>query len=159
MWTRIALFSLVMTAPLAVARAAPPSDTSSSSSASDPSLIKPPPDTKLLGTSTVDEIRAFPEMGIKGLLTGKPEKAKIVGVTGVDRIFQTNGSFADTVSYFDGQFKQSGYQVTARLETPSATVWTVKRPDGTVANAVVRNTKPTTFELTEISAMSGTLRQ
>jgi hypothetical protein len=138
-----------------VARAAPQSDTASE----DQSLIKPPPNAKLLGTSVVDEIRSFPEIGPKGTATGNPTKEKIVGITGVDRLFQTDRSFGDTVSYFDNQFKQSGYHIQARVETPSATAWTVKRPDGSVADAVVRNTNPTTVEIAEVASSSATLQR
>jgi hypothetical protein len=154
MWSRIVVLALFVAAPVMVARAAPPSDTSSD----DQSLIKPPPDAKVVGMSVIDEIRAFPEMGLKGALTGKPSKEKIVGVSGVDRLFQTDRSFADTVSYFDNQFKQGGYKIEARVETPSATAWTVKRPDGTVADAVVRNTRPTTIEIAEVSSTSATVQ-
>jgi len=69
-------------------------------------------------------------------------------VTSIDRVFETNRSFSDVVSFFD----QSGYQVVERTDTPGATAWTVKRPDGTVAHAVVRNTRPTTFELVEVKS-------
>lgn len=63
---------------------------------------------------------------------------------------QRDRPFADAVSYFDQAFSQGGYEVQARVQTPSSVAWTVKRPDGTVADAVVRNTKPTTIELTEV---------
>jgi hypothetical protein len=114
----------------------------------DEALIKTPPDARLAGTSTIQEIRAFPEMGSKG----KAQAAKLVGIDGVDRMYETDRSFADTVSFFDQEFKQPGFQVQARAVTASATSWTVKRPDGTVANAAVRNTRPTTFEIAEVTA-------
>ncbi len=154
MWTRIIALALVVAAPLVVARAAPPSDTSS-----DQQLIKPPPNAKLIGTSVLDEIRAFPEMGLKGLVTGKPAKERVVGVTGVDRLFQTDQSYADTVSHFENQFKQGGYKVEAKVESPSATAWTVRRPDGTIADAVVRNTTPTTVELAEVASTRAEIKR
>ncbi|MDB4967777.1 MAG: hypothetical protein JWN44_3466 [Myxococcales bacterium] len=153
MWSRIVVVGLVLAVPFAAARAAPQSSGGSSdSSGSNSPLIQPPPGAKLIGNSAVDEIRAFPETGIKASLKGRPEKEKIVGIEGVDRVFQTDRSFGDTVGYFDQQFKQAGYQTMTRVEAPSATAWTIKRPDGTIANAVVRNTTPTTFELAEVAA-------
>jgi len=113
-----------------------------------PAMINPPPNAKLLGSSEIAEIRALPEMGLKA--KGKPQAATVVGIDGIDRIFETEKSFADTVSFFDQQFKQPGYEIVARVETPSATAWTVKRTDGTIANAAVRNTKPTSFEIAEV---------
>jgi hypothetical protein len=149
MWSRIVVLVLALVVPFAVARAAPQGSAS---------LIPPPAGAKLLGHSVVDEIRAFPEMGIKALLKGKPEKEKIVDVQGIDRVFQTDRSFGDTVAYFDQQFKQGGYETMARVEAPSATAWTIKRPDGTVANVIVRNTTPTTFELAEVAATTAEIR-
>lgn len=144
MWKRVALITAALTLPVAAAFAA------------DGSLIQPPPDAKLVGRSVVDEIRAFPELG-SGMktLSAKPHKEKLVGVAGIDRVFTTDRSFGDTVSYFDQKFKATGYKIDARVETPSSTAWTVKRPDGTVANAVVRNTTPTTIELNEVASATG----
>jgi hypothetical protein len=126
----------------------------SSQAGGEASLIKPPPDATMIGSAVIDEIRAFPEMSGKsggGGAKAKAQAAKIVNVQGIDRTFETRRPFADAVAYFDQQFKQTGYEVMARVDSPSATAWTVKRPDGTVANAVVRNTKPTTIELAEVS--------
>ena len=141
MWKRIA----VVVAALALPPAAV--------SASDASLIQPPPGARIVGSSLVDEIRAVPELTTaRAAAAVTPAKEKLVGVEGIDRLFESDGSFADTVAYFDAQFKQPGYRRLARVESPSATAWTVRRPDGSVADAVVRNTTPTTFELTELSA-------
>ena len=159
MMVRIGLLGLVLTAPIAIADAAPQdrgdqgNATQQQESSDQAALIKPPPDSKLVGSSVLDEIRAFPEMG-KG---GRPQAAKVVGVQGIDRVFQTKRKFSDTVSYFDRQFKQAGYKILARVETPSAVAWTVQRPDGTVANAVVRDTKPTTFEIAEANVAAATV--
>jgi hypothetical protein len=146
MWSRVALLGAVLAFPTAAARAADDSSV----------LIKAPPQATLIGTSKIDEIRAFPEMsGKQG--KDKPALERIVDVTGVDRLFQSDRSFADTVSFFDQQFKQASYQVMARVETPSATAWTLKRPDGTVANCVVRNTSPATIEIAEAAATAATV--
>jgi hypothetical protein len=144
------MLALLLAAPLAVANARPETGAMGQSSSDEAGLIKVPPNATLLGKSVVDEIRAFPEMSKSG--KSKPMAEKIVGIEGVDRVFSVDRSFADTVSYFDQQFKQGGFQQLARVETPSATAWTLKRPDGTVANTVVRNTQPTTVEIAEASA-------
>jgi hypothetical protein len=138
MSTRLALVAAVLALP-AAARA----------QASGAPLIQPPPGATLVGSSTVDEIRALPELARD---TSQPLKEKLVGVEGVDRVFTTDRSFGESVAYFDSLFKQGGYRRLSRNQTPSATAWTVKRPDGSIAAAVVRNTTPTTLELTEPSA-------
>jgi len=147
---RMALFALaaVAFASATNARGAPAEETSDND-ARDGVLIAPPPGARLVGTVIVDEVRAFPELG-QGMKTLQRETA--VGVAGIDRIYEVDRSFADTVSYFDSQFKAAGTSILARVATRSSTAWKVKRPDGNVANAVVRNTSPTTFELTEVSA-------
>ena len=141
---------LVLPTGAALAQQGQQQGSSPQQSSDESAMIKPPPDAQLVATTTVDEIRAFPEMAMKGKTTGKPQAEKVVAVQGVDRLFQTNRPFADAVSYFDQAFKQGGYEVQARVQTPSSVAWTVKRPDGSVANAVVRNTKPTTIELAEV---------
>lgn len=153
MLLRAGVAFVVLGLPFAVSYADQPVGSSSRSSES--ALIKIPPGAVPVGKSVVDEVRAFPEMN-KG--QQKAQTEKIVGVEGVDRVFQIDRPFADTVAFFDQQFKQSGFKQLARVETQSSTAWTVKRPDGTVANAVVRNTKPTTFELTEAAASEVTLQ-
>jgi hypothetical protein len=154
MLLRAGVVVLVLGLPFAVTYAEQPAGSSSQNS--EFGLIKVPPSAVPVGKSVVDEVRAFPEMG-KG--QSKAQMEKIVGVEGVDRVFQTDRPFADTVAFFDQQFKQPGFKQLARVETQSATAWTVKRPDGTVANAVVRNTKPTTLELAEATATELTLPQ
>ncbi len=110
-------------------------------------LIAPPPDARLVGRSTVDEIRAFPEIASKAPIVAKE---KLVGVEGVDRLFETDRPFADTVAWFDAALRAHGYRMRARVETASATAWTVARADGTPAQVAVRNTTPTSIEITEV---------
>jgi hypothetical protein len=117
-------------------------------------LLKTPPSSVLIGTAIVDEIRAFPEMSGKGQARDKKVE-KLVGIEGIDRVFQTDKSMNETAMFFDQQFKQTGHEVLGRVESTHALSWTVKRPDGTVANIVVRNTRPTTFEIVEVSAATG----
>ncbi len=118
-----------------------------------PSVVQMPPKVSLVGESEVDEIRQFPELQRQG--TNKMEKEKTVGVAAIDRVYSTRQDYNDTVGFFDRQFGQTGYQTLARTVTPSATAWSVRRPDGGVANAIVRNTSPTTIET--IEAVSATL--
>jgi hypothetical protein len=92
---------------------------------------------------------AAPPSGDQAQLVKVPANASLAGLAVVKEIH--------AVAVFDQEFKQSGYQMPARVETPSATAWTVRRRDGTVANAVVRKTSPTTIELTEAAAASATV--
>jgi hypothetical protein len=121
---------------------------STSEKSGESQMLQVPPSAKLIGESQVDEIREFPEM--KG--RAKSENIeRVVGVSATDRLYQTTKSYSDTVSFFDREFSKSGYQQRARVVTPSATAWTVQRPDGSLANAVVRNTKPITIETVEVT--------
>lgn len=152
---RIALLAIaaVAFATATNARAAP-TEESSDHATSAGGFIEVPESAKLVGSSVVDEIRSFPELG-KGMKT--IQKEHLVGVAGVDRLFESERSFDETVAFFDHQLKSGGNRVRERVATPSAVVWSVKRPDGNVANAVVRNTRPTTIELTEVGEASTTM--
>ena len=118
-------------------------------------LIAPPASARLVGTSIIDEIRSFPELGAgMKMLPTREQKETLVGVSGVDRLFETDASFGDTVAYFDELFEHGGQHIVSRAASSSATAWSVEEPDGSVANAVVRNTTPTTIELAETVAAS-----
>ncbi len=146
MRTTLAIVTVAVALPLATAHAQRDQEVA---------LIQPPPDARLVGSSTVDEIRAFPELYSRSpAVDGQPAKEKLVGVEGVDRVFETHRSYAATVAYFDARFRRGGYRTQARVETATATAWSVKRPDGTVAQAAVRDTTPTSIELTEVTTES-----
>ncbi len=135
--------AVVTLAPAALAQAQPPPQPQQAEGAKT-SLVQVPPNAKLIGTSEVDEIRQFPEQK-----AGKPME-RIVGVSAIDRVYEVQKPYADVVKFFDTQFQQKGYQQTSRAVTPTATSWTVRRPDGNVANVIVRNTSPATVETVEI---------
>ncbi|HZS36911.1 MAG TPA: hypothetical protein VFF06_08795 [Polyangia bacterium] len=118
---------------------------------SDAALIQVPPDSRLIGTAVVDEVRQFPEQQ-----NAKKPMERVVGVSAIDRVFESNRPYGDTVSYFDQEFQKGGFQLMARTVTPSSTAWVVKRPDGKIANAIVRNTSPATLEIVEAAAAEST---
>ena len=135
--------------PLAVAHAQP---LGTPLPASAPPLIAPPDDARLVGSSSLDEIRALPELGAGSLEAARPAREKLVGVAGVDRVFTTDRSFADTVGYFDSHLRHGGYHSRGRVERAGATAWIVRRPDGSIAEVAVRNTTPTTIEIVEAAS-------
>ncbi|HXU68728.1 MAG TPA: hypothetical protein VN947_05340 [Polyangia bacterium] len=141
MWPSFALVAIAASGPIVAA---------SGPMVATVGLIAAPADARLVGSATIDEIRAFPELG-RGMKT-LPTRATAARVAGVDRIFEIDRPFADTVAWFDQAFTGGGQHIVSRVATPSATAWSVERPDGTVANAVVRNTTPTTIELAEVIA-------
>lgn len=124
----------------------------------DSPMIRTPPGAQLVGAAEVDEIRALPEMS--GTREGKQraQAAKVVGVKAVDRVYTTDKGYQDMVKFFDDQFKSTGAVTQARIVTPSSTAWTIQKPDGKLANLVVRNTKPTSFELVEVAGESAELQ-
>ena len=147
---RMALFALAAIAFASATNArAAPAEEISDNDARYGVLIAPPPGARLVGSAVVDEVRSFPELG-QGKKTLQQETQ--AGVAGIDRIYEIDRSHAETIAYFDDWFKATGSRIVSRVQTRSATAWRVKRPDGNVANAVVRNTSPTTIELTEVSA-------
>jgi hypothetical protein len=107
-------------------------------------LVQVPPNARLVGTSQVDEVREFPEQN-----GGKPME-RIIGVSAIDRVYEVQKPYADAVKFFDAQFRQQGFQQTSRMVTATATAWVVRRPDGNVANVIVRNTSPSTVEAVEV---------
>jgi len=118
-----------------------------------PQPIAIPPGAKLLGTTHATEIREFPE--VQAQKKNKTPVEGLIGVTAVDNVYQIDRSFSDTVKFFDQQAKRSGAQVLERTVTPTATAWMVRMPSGNVANALVRNTQPVTFEVIQVAAAAG----
>jgi hypothetical protein len=118
--------------------------------AADASLVRVPPGALVVARTSVGETRAFPEMAstTEGREFAKAEK--VVGTEQVDTVYQVEKAYDVTVAFFDQQFKQPGFQVLARTVTQTATAWTVRRPDRTLASVVVRTTTPsTTFEIAQ----------
>jgi hypothetical protein len=119
-------------------------------------MIKVPADAKLVGQAEVAEIRTLPELTQGAEAARKPQAAKVLGVKALDKVYHINKGYQEVVAHFDQQFKQSGYESQARVTTPNSTAWTVQKPDGTIANVVVRNTRPTSFEVIEVQAAAAT---
>jgi hypothetical protein len=113
-------------------------------------LVPVPADALVIAATTLDELRAFPEMA--GTSAGREfaKTQKVVDAEGLDTLYQTEKSYGDTVAFFDQALKEGGFQVLARTVTRTATAWTARRPDRTLSNVVVRATTPlTTFEVAE----------
>jgi hypothetical protein len=122
-----------------------------------PQAISIPPGAKLLGSTRATEIREFPE--VQSQKKNKNPVAGLVGVSSVDNVYQIDRSFNDMVKFFDQQFKKGGTQVVERTITPTATAWMVRLPAGNLANVIVRNTQPVTFELVQVAAAVGEIQQ
>jgi hypothetical protein len=113
-------------------------------------LVRVPAGALAIAATTLDELRAFPEMA--GTSAGREfsRAQKVIDVEGLDTLYQTEKSYDDTVSFFDTELKMRGFKILARTVTATATAWSVRRPDRTMANIVVRATTPlTTFEIAE----------
>lgn len=95
------------------------------------------------------EIHAFPEeaQAAKG---GAPVVAAAVGVKGVDRIYQSDLSYVDTVSFFDRSLHAA--HAANRTSTPTATFWSMQRADTKPVHVAVRNTDPPTIEVIAVAA-------
>lgn len=114
-----------------------------------PSLLSVPSAATLIAQTNVNQVRGFAEMaatttGRKAMEAGRQNDS-----SGVDRLYRGAQPYADIVGYFDTELTQSGVQTIARTKTATATAWTVRKKVGTIANVVVRNTTPATFELEE----------
>jgi hypothetical protein len=133
------IFALAIAGVPSLALAAPASNPQ-------PAAIALPRDSRLIGVAAVDEIHEFPEA------RAHTSVDRVIGVSAIDRAYSAERSYDDTVSFFDQQLKQPGWQLLARTTTPSATSWIVKRPDGTQATLIVRRTLPVTFETVQVAA-------
>lgn len=116
-----------------------------------------PKDSKLVGETTVTEIRAFPEEVQTKAGARTVEEAQ--GVAGRDRLYETDDKYAAAVSYFDKTLREDRFTVRNRTVTRTSTIWSLKRPDGSVARLAVRNTRPTTIEWVTARAAAATGRQ
>jgi hypothetical protein len=116
-----------------------------------------PPGATPVAETTIDELRAFPEM----LATSEGQKAadahRLVGEAGVDRLYQTTGRYQEAVQFYDQRLKMPEFRLAARTETPMSTAWAVQRKD-VRANIVVRNTSPTTIEIEEATIPTAMMR-
>jgi len=110
-----------------------------------------PPGAKLVATAEVDQVRAFPE---QQSAKGKGTQEEIIGLKAVDRVFEADRSYQDVVRFFDQEAGQGGNTQLSRDTTSTSTSWTIKVPQGRAVNVIVRNTKPTTFEVVAASDVS-----
>jgi hypothetical protein len=133
-----ALASYAPGATLAEQPAGPPAQTTQAP------RLELPHGAELVAAAEIDQVRAFPEQ--QAGKTKAPPDA-VVGVRAVDRVYQTDGSHADVVKFFDQEAAQPGNTQRARDTTQTTTAWTIVLPRGTVANVIVRNTQPTTIEI------------
>jgi hypothetical protein len=153
-WIATALVSLLPAAASAVGDTVSASDIGSATDTS--KAIPLPPNSKLVGATEVDQIHAFPEM--RGLRTDKSSEG-VIAVSAVDKVYQVNRPYKDTVKFFDSQFKKPDVQQIERTTTQTATAWTVKMPTGDTANVIVRNTSPTTIEAVQASEAAGEIQE
>ncbi len=107
--------------------------------------LDPPPGATLLGELQVTEIHEFPEMRVASVM---PVESALA-VTASDRLYQLGGTYAESVSAFDGMVARPGFRRIARSVTRTATAWTLRRPDGSLATAIVRDTRPVTLEIVQ----------
>lgn len=115
-----------------------------------------PKDAKLVGETSVTEIRAFPEEVRTNAGARTVEEAQ--GVAGRDRLYETDDRYAAVVSFFDKTLREDRFTVKNRSVTRTSTTWSLRRPDGSIARLAVRNTRPTTIEWVTARAAAGTGR-
>lgn len=113
--------------------------------------IQMPAHATLVAQSQVSEVRAFPEViaTSEGRTVAQSERSF---AQAVDRLYEVPLAYEESVRFFDEQFKKPKTRVLARTVTTTATAWTLRRSDNTIAHAVVRNTSPTTVEVSEAAS-------
>jgi hypothetical protein len=105
----------------------------------------------LVGRSDVDDVHAFPEMAATAEGRAVARTAPMVSRHAQDAAYESPLPYGDTVRYFDDQFARRRMRIMARTVTQTATAWTVRRPDGTVASIIARTTQPkATFEIAQV---------
>jgi hypothetical protein len=115
-----------------------------------------PKGSKLVGETSVTEIRAFPEEVRTPGGAHTVEEAQ--GDAGRDRLYETDDKYAAAVSFFDKTLREDRFAVRNRTVTRTSTTWSLRRPDGSVARLAVRNTRPTTIEWVTARAAAETGR-
>jgi hypothetical protein len=105
-----------------------------------------PEGTTMTGTAPVNEIGAFPEEIAHA--QGHPDILDTAaGVAATDRMYETTGSYEDTVAFFDHALSTNGYKSSRKTTMRTATMWSVRCPDGRAARVAVRSTSPTGVEV------------
>jgi hypothetical protein len=105
-----------------------------------------PSGAKLIGTSEVKEVRAFPEMSKATHKNVNKRMEDIVAAGAVDNVYETKQGYKDAVGFFDAMIKNGSATQTSRTVTRTATGWELQLSDGSMRNIIVRNTQPTTIE-------------
>lgn len=115
-----------------------------------------PSGSKLVGETSVTEVRAFPEeVRTKG---GERTVEEAQGVAGTDRLYETDDKYPAAVSFFDKTLREDRFTVKGRTVTRTSTIWSLRSPDGGIARLAVRNTRPTTIEWVTARAASESRR-
>jgi hypothetical protein len=103
-----------------------------------------PGDASLVSSAAVAEFQEFPEAVPRKGKSGAEERVE--GIRGSDRVYETQGSYKDTIAFYLGQLPAAGFDVDSQTSTNTSTTWSAKRPDGRPVRLIVRNTAPTTVE-------------
>ena len=146
----LVIFGLVLSGGVALANNDDTTGTMGQQQQQGSSAAMVPTGAKLVGSTSAAEVRAFPEMS-----KTKTAEEEVVGARAVDRVYETNKSYKNTVGYFDKMVKNGRAEQMQRTVTRTATGWSLKLPDGTIQNVVVRNTRPTTIETVKATAAVG----
>jgi hypothetical protein len=105
-----------------------------------------PDDARLRGTVESDALREMPEL--KGARENLARDLSVGGVHVRDQTWESDLAYADLVRFYDRALV--GALLLERDEAETATGWTVKLDDGSVASVTLRNTRPTTIEIQRI---------
>lgn len=152
---RTSMVCLVLaTATLASAPPAAAAAAEAGANAHEKSLVPIPAGATLIAKTTVERLRGFAEMNStdqgRKALSSQP-----IDTNGTDRVYQSGRSYGDTVAFFDDALTRDGFHVFARTVTNTATAWATRKPRHTVANVIVRDTSPVTFEIEEAASPWG----
>jgi hypothetical protein len=99
--------------------------------------------TRCCGTVEADGLREIPEL--KGARVNRMRDESVAGVRVLDQTWESRGSYADAVRFYDRALADD--LVIERDRADTATGWLVRLADGTVASITARNTQPATIEI------------
>jgi hypothetical protein len=116
---------------------------SPSRAAADEPPVPVPRDAVLRGTVEADGLREIPEL--KGARVNRMRDESVAGVRVLDQTWESRGSYADAVRFYDRALADD--LVIERDRADTATGWLVRLADGTVASITARNTQPPTIEI------------
>ncbi len=104
-----------------------------------------PSGVRLVASTEVGEVRAFPELDKRGK-EANIQTEDVLAAAGRDDVFESDKSYQNVVAYFDGKVKRGELTQRSRTVNKTSTAWDFALASGQTESIIGRNTRPTTIE-------------